>query len=58
MPTDNNIYNPTTNPVSPYRSWLPPSHSCYASEVPNDYIYFKFSHFLKKKTKKETLEIE
>lgn len=69
MPTDNiynpsfsirlNNYNPITNPVSPYRSWIPPSHSYYTSEEPNDYTFcFEFSHFLKKKTKKETLEIE
>jgi len=51
------IYNPiTTNPVSPYRSWLPTSHSCYTPEIPNSFC-FNFSSF-KKKTKKEALEIE
>jgi len=71
MPTDNihnltakysfslsrNSYNSITNPVSPYKSWLPPSHSCYIPEISDYMICFNFSSF-KKKIRKETLEIE
>jgi len=71
MPTDNihnltakysfslsrNSYNSITNPVSPYKSWLPPPNIWYNIEIPNYYICFKFSSF-KKKIRKETLEIE
>lgn len=53
----NFYYNPITNSIRPYKSWIPPSHNCYTPEIPNYMICFDFSSF-KKKPKKETLEIE